>query len=115
MSLPDNGLAGAEMLLISELAASSLEDDNANNSRNVCQSITDSPSPSTAHQSHALLVRSHVNTILYALMHVIISSVYLLLLLLPAATTMKANGDSLAGATSVRVAPRLVLARPTGQ
>ena len=101
---------------MSELAASSLEDDNANNSRNVCQSITDSPSPSTAHQSHALLVRSHVNTILYALMHVIISSVYLLLLLLlPAATTMKANGDSLAGATSVRVAPRLVLARPTGQ
>ena len=115
MSLPDNGLAGAEMLLISELAASSLEDDNGNNSRNVCQSITDSPSPSTAHQSHALLVRSHVNTILYALMHVIISSVYLLLLLLPAATTTKANGDSLAGATSVRVAPRLVLARPTGQ
>ena len=100
---------------MSELAASSLEDDNANNSRNVCQSITDSLSPSTAHQSHALLVRSHVNTILYALMHVIISSVYLLLLLLPPATTMKANGDSLAGATSVRVAPRLVLARPTGQ
>lgn len=30
-------------------------------------------------------------------------------------TTMKANGDSLAGATSVRVAPRPVLARPTDQ